>query len=78
MSPAEIRVIHRLSARSNILPVISRADSLTDEKFLAAKNTEEGAPRWTVVYYMSIPVLISGCQFKAVFTALLLRLAMTF
>ncbi|KAF9463053.1 septin family protein [Collybia nuda] len=38
MSPAEIRVLRRLSARCNILPVISRADSLTDEKLFAVKN----------------------------------------
>jgi len=38
MSPAEIRVIRRLSARSNVLPVIAHADSLTDEKLLAVKN----------------------------------------
>jgi hypothetical protein len=38
MSPAEIRVIRRLSARSNVLPVIARSDSLTDEKLLAVKN----------------------------------------
>lgn len=41
MSPAEIRVIRRLSARVNVLPVISRADSLTDEKLLAMKNAGE-------------------------------------
>jgi len=38
MSPVEIRVIRRLSARANVLPVIARADSLTDEKLLAVKN----------------------------------------
>ncbi|KAF7365170.1 Septin family p-loop GTPase [Mycena venus] len=38
MSPAELRVIRRLSARSNVLPVIARADSLTDEKLIAVKN----------------------------------------
>lgn len=38
MSPAEIRVIRRLSARSNVLPVIARADSLTDEKLIAVKD----------------------------------------
>ncbi|KAJ7107281.1 septin family protein [Mycena crocata] len=38
MSPAEVRVIRRLSARSNVLPVIARSDSLTDEKLLAVKN----------------------------------------
>lgn len=41
MSPAEIRVIRRLSARSNILPVIAHADSLTDEKLLAVKNASK-------------------------------------
>jgi hypothetical protein len=41
MSPAEIRVIRRLTARVNVLPVISRADSLTDEKLLAMKNAGE-------------------------------------
>ncbi|TFK40802.1 septin family protein [Crucibulum laeve] len=38
MSPAEIQVIRRLSARCNILPVIARADSLTDEKLNAVKK----------------------------------------
>ncbi|KAF9483467.1 septin family protein [Pholiota conissans] len=38
MSPTEIRVIRRLSARTNVLPVIARADSLTDEKLDAVKN----------------------------------------
>ncbi|KAF9533140.1 septin family protein [Crepidotus variabilis] len=38
MSPAEIRVIQRLSAKTNILPVIARADSLTDEKLDAVKE----------------------------------------
>ncbi|KAG6830713.1 hypothetical protein H0H87_007300 [Tephrocybe sp. NHM501043] len=37
MSPAEIRVIHRLSTRANILPVVGHADSLTDEKLQAVK-----------------------------------------
>ncbi|KAG6890627.1 hypothetical protein C0995_006603 [Termitomyces sp. Mi166 len=37
MSSAEIRVIHRLSSRTNILPVIAHADSLTDEKLQAVK-----------------------------------------
>lgn len=41
MSPAEIRVIRRLSTRTNVLPVIARADSLTDEKLLAVKNASE-------------------------------------
>jgi len=38
MSPAELRVIRRLSARSNVLPVIAHADSLTDDKLHAVKN----------------------------------------
>lgn len=38
MSPAEIRVIRRLSARANVLPVIARADSLTDDKLSAVKD----------------------------------------
>lgn len=38
MSPAEIRVIRRLSARTNVLPVIARADSLTDERLAAVKE----------------------------------------
>jgi hypothetical protein len=38
MSPVEIRVIRRLSARSNVLPVIGRADSLTDEMLAAVKD----------------------------------------
>lgn len=38
MSPAEIRVIRRLSERANVLPVIARADSLTDDKLAAVKD----------------------------------------
>ena len=41
MSPTEIRVIRRLSARSNVLPVIAHSDSLTDEKLLAVKNASK-------------------------------------
>lgn len=41
MSPAEIRVIRRLCSRVNVLPVISRADSLTDEKLLGVKDSSE-------------------------------------
>ncbi|KAG5648412.1 hypothetical protein DXG03_004986 [Asterophora parasitica] len=37
MSPAEIRVIRRLAARTNILPVVAHSDSLTDEKLRAVK-----------------------------------------
>jgi len=38
MAPAEIKVIRRISNRSNVLPVIARADSLTDSKLAAAKE----------------------------------------
>ena len=38
MSPAELRVIKRLSARANVLPVIAKADSLTDESLSAVKT----------------------------------------
>lgn len=38
MSPAEIRVIKRLSARTNVLPVIARSDSLTNERLQAIKE----------------------------------------
>ncbi|KAK1232049.1 hypothetical protein PQX77_004808 [Marasmius sp. AFHP31] len=38
MSPAEIRVIRRLATRCNVLPVVAKADSLTDEKLVAAKE----------------------------------------
>ncbi|KAH0832111.1 Septin-domain-containing protein [Lanmaoa asiatica] len=38
MSPAELRVISRLSPRVNVLPVIARADSLTDESLSAVKT----------------------------------------
>ena len=38
MSPAELRVIRRLSARVNVLPVIAKADSLTDESLSAVKT----------------------------------------
>jgi hypothetical protein len=37
MSPAELRVIRRLSARVNVLPVIAHADSLTDETLSLVK-----------------------------------------
>lgn len=39
MSPADIRVIRRLAQRVNVLPVIGRADSLTDDKLRAVKAT---------------------------------------
>ncbi|KAI0648119.1 Septin-domain-containing protein [Trametes meyenii] len=38
VSPADIRVIRRLSARANVLPVVAKADSLTDEKLAAIKR----------------------------------------
>ncbi|OCH91215.1 hypothetical protein OBBRIDRAFT_792494 [Obba rivulosa] len=38
MSPAELRIIHRLSARTNVLPVIARADSLTDDALTEVKR----------------------------------------
>lgn len=37
MSPAELRVIRRLSARVNVLPVIAHADSLTDDTLSSVK-----------------------------------------
>ncbi|KAI9456159.1 septin family protein [Russula earlei] len=39
MSPAELRVIRRLAQRVNVLPIIGRADSLTDDKLRAVKAT---------------------------------------
>jgi hypothetical protein len=39
MSPADLRVIRRLAQRVNVLPVIGRADSLTDDKLRAVKAT---------------------------------------
>jgi hypothetical protein len=38
LSPAEIRVVRRISARANVLPVIAHSDSLTDEKLQAVKK----------------------------------------
>ena len=38
VSPADIRVIKRLSNRVNVLPIIARADILTDEKLEAVKQ----------------------------------------
>ncbi|KAG0700138.1 Septin-domain-containing protein [Suillus ampliporus] len=37
MTPAELRVIRRLSARVNVLPVIAHADSLTDDTLSLVK-----------------------------------------
>ncbi|KAG8923121.1 hypothetical protein FRC00_006598 [Tulasnella sp. 408] len=38
MAPAEIKVLKRLSTRCNILPVIARADTLTDERLATIKK----------------------------------------
>ncbi|KAJ8080542.1 hypothetical protein PM082_017375 [Marasmius tenuissimus] len=38
MSPAELRVIRRLATRCNVLPVVAKADSLTDEKLVGVKE----------------------------------------
>ncbi|KAF5385719.1 hypothetical protein D9757_005498 [Collybiopsis confluens] len=38
MSPAEIRVIRRLAARCNVLPVVAKTDSLTDDALVGAKE----------------------------------------
>lgn len=38
LSPAETRVIRRIAARANVLPVIAHSDSLTDEKLKAVKR----------------------------------------
>ncbi|RDX42497.1 hypothetical protein OH76DRAFT_1422481 [Lentinus brumalis] len=38
MSPVDVRVIRRLSARANVLPVVARADSLTDGRLAAIKK----------------------------------------
>ncbi|EIW81062.1 hypothetical protein CONPUDRAFT_82138 [Coniophora puteana RWD-64-598 SS2] len=38
MSPSELRVISRLAARVNVLPVIARADTLTDEVLVDVKS----------------------------------------
>ncbi|KIO33464.1 hypothetical protein M407DRAFT_192336 [Tulasnella calospora MUT 4182] len=38
MAPAEIKVLKRLSTRCNILPVIARADTLTDERLATIKR----------------------------------------
>ncbi len=39
MNPAELKVIKRLAARVNVLPVIARADELTESRLLAVKRT---------------------------------------
>ncbi|KAJ3773210.1 septin family protein [Lentinula raphanica] len=38
MAPAEIRVLRRLAARCNVLPVIAKSDSLTDDALSNAKE----------------------------------------
>ncbi|KAJ3996920.1 septin family protein [Lentinula boryana] len=38
MAPSEIRVIRRLAARCNVLPVIAKSDSLTDDALANAKK----------------------------------------
>ncbi|KAH9947585.1 Septin-domain-containing protein [Amylocystis lapponica] len=38
MSPADIRVIRRLTTRANVLPVLARADSLTDDTLAEMKR----------------------------------------
>ncbi|KAI0076354.1 hypothetical protein K474DRAFT_1598255 [Panus rudis PR-1116 ss-1] len=38
MSPVDIRIIRRLSKRANVLPVVARADSLTNEKLDMVKK----------------------------------------
>lgn len=39
MKPAELKVIRRLAARVNVLPVVARADELTESRLLAVKRT---------------------------------------
>lgn len=39
MSPAEVRVIKRLAARVNVLPVIARSDSLTESRLRSIKRS---------------------------------------
>ncbi|EIW59457.1 uncharacterized protein TRAVEDRAFT_46763 [Trametes versicolor FP-101664 SS1] len=38
MSPVDVRIIRRLSARANVLPIVAKADSLTDSKLAAIKR----------------------------------------
>ncbi|KAI0036458.1 hypothetical protein K488DRAFT_41108 [Vararia minispora EC-137] len=38
LAPAELRVLRRLAERANVLPVIGRADSLTDTRLRAVKD----------------------------------------
>ena len=38
MNPADIRVIQRLSKKANILPIVARADSLTNDKLTSIKK----------------------------------------
>lgn len=39
MSPAEVRIITRLAKRVNVLPIIARADTLTDSRLERVKRT---------------------------------------
>lgn len=39
MSPLDLRIIRRLSDRVNVLPVVARSDTLTDERLTAVKQT---------------------------------------
>ena len=39
MNPAELKVIKRLAARVNVLPVVARADELTESRLRAVKRT---------------------------------------
>lgn len=38
MSPVDVRIIRRLSTRANVLPIVAKADSLTDSKLAAIKR----------------------------------------
>ena len=39
MNPAELKIIKRLAARVNVLPVVARADELTESRLRAVKRT---------------------------------------
>lgn len=38
MSPVDVRVLRRIAARANVLPIVARADSLTDAKLAAVRR----------------------------------------
>lgn len=38
MSPVDVRVLRRIAARANVLPIVARADSLTDAKLAAVRK----------------------------------------